>query len=299
MIEEGEVVQLLEKIMPFGDCLGATFFEITTALAFEYFKRNNVDVVVLETGLGGRLDATNVSRPMLCAITSISIDHAQILGTTREQIAYEKAGIIKPGVPVIIGPRVPRDVVRQIAEERGSALECVDGEFENFEEENRAVAACVLKRLHAFSDEALIALPPCRFEEYHVAKASVILDVAHNEDGIEKLFTRLKKRFPGQPITAIYGASKDKDVTACLRGFLDCVERVFFVAASIERRMSQEELLHAAHNSTKCVSFSSVSHAMERAIQDGGVVVVFGTFYIMAEARRFLGIIEPTDSEQI
>src|SRR5688572_26401514 len=101
-----------------------TFFEATTAIAFELFKRAGVDVAVLEVGLGGRLDATNVVSPTLTAITSIAFDHQRYLGTTLREIAREKAGIIKPGVPVVVG-MVPDDadaVIQQIARERGSEL---------------------------------------------------------------------------------------------------------------------------------------------------------------------------------
>jgi dihydrofolate synthase/folylpolyglutamate synthase len=96
----------------------ATFFELTTALAFEHFK--SADVVVLEVGLGGRLDATNIITPALSVITSIGLDHTHILGSTVEEIALEKAGIMKTGIPVVVGPRVPRVVLALKAAEVGS-----------------------------------------------------------------------------------------------------------------------------------------------------------------------------------
>jgi dihydrofolate synthase / folylpolyglutamate synthase len=123
-ITEEEVVQLLPKI--YETCkdkdIPATFFEITTMLAFQYFAMQQVDVVVLETGLGGRLDATNiVQKPALSIITSIGLEHTRILGDTIELIAIEKGGIIKKDCPVLVGPNVPHDTLRQCAKDKGAS----------------------------------------------------------------------------------------------------------------------------------------------------------------------------------
>ncbi|MEO7367910.1 MAG: Mur ligase family protein, partial [Gemmatimonadaceae bacterium] len=104
MVDEAYVVEFLEKWSPQAEAMGATFFEITTAMAFDYFARSQVDVAVIETGLGGRLDSTNVINPIASGITSISIDHTEFLGNTIESIAKEKAGIFKPNTPSVIGP---------------------------------------------------------------------------------------------------------------------------------------------------------------------------------------------------
>ena len=133
--DEDELVQLIRSVQPAvarlerditGDPLetGATYFEITTAMAFLYFVRRNVDVAVLEVGLGGRLDSTNVCHPLVSVITSISFDHTQLLGNTLAEIAAEKAGIIKPGVTVVSGVTEdePREVIERIAASRGSPL---------------------------------------------------------------------------------------------------------------------------------------------------------------------------------
>lgn len=120
-ISEEEVCELLPQIYEICEKneIPATFFEVTTALAFSFFQRRNANVVVLETGLGGRLDATNVVKhPALCAITSIGLEHTRILGDTVELIAKEKAGIMKQGTPVLVGPNVPHDVMKQCAIEK-------------------------------------------------------------------------------------------------------------------------------------------------------------------------------------
>lgn len=131
-----EFVGLLEQVMPaiqalderYAACVppepGPTYFEIVTAMAFRYFAQQKVDLAVLEVGLGGRLDSTNVCEPLVCVITSISFDHMKQLGNTLEAIAREKAGIIKPGVPVVSGvvEPGPREVIRQTCRERGCRL---------------------------------------------------------------------------------------------------------------------------------------------------------------------------------
>ncbi len=120
MISDDDLVRLAEIYLPFADSISATFFEITTAMAFKYFAENKVDFAVIETGMGGRADATNALAPFACALTSISVDHCEYLGNTIEEIAYEKAGIIKPNSPCFVSVnteevmRVVRDYSKSI-----------------------------------------------------------------------------------------------------------------------------------------------------------------------------------------
>ena len=123
-VEEGYVVDFVEKHRGFFESLHPSFFELTTAMAFDYFARRKVDVAVIEVGLGGRLDCTNIIRPDLCLITNISFDHTQFLGDTLAKIASEKAGIIKKGIPVVIGETTPetRPVFEEKARETGAPI---------------------------------------------------------------------------------------------------------------------------------------------------------------------------------
>lgn len=124
MIPEESVIEFVTKEKEFFEPLHPSFFELTTALAFKHFADNNIDIAVVETGLGGRLDCTNIITPELCVITNISFDHTQFLGDTIEKIAKEKAGIIKSGVPVVIGESVPesKEVFNKKAEEEQSPI---------------------------------------------------------------------------------------------------------------------------------------------------------------------------------
>ncbi len=127
-ISKERVVRFVEEEHAFFEPLRPSFFELTTALAFQYFAEQRVDVAVIETGLGGRLDCTNVVRPLLAVITNIGLDHTQFLGSTLEQIAGEKAGIIKDGVPCLVGEALPetRPVFERIAAERRAPLHFAD-----------------------------------------------------------------------------------------------------------------------------------------------------------------------------
>lgn len=220
MIPEQEVEKGLTFLFSLleGENTPATFFEITTLLAFRYFAQEKVDIAVIETGLGGRLDATNVIHPVLSVITSISLDHTEFLGNTIEAIAQEKGGIIKERVPVVIGPHVPLDSIHPIAREKISPCHQVRGYFKTFEEENCAIARAALESLpfqlsQQAIEEGLKKQQPCRFEVIEGA----ILDVAHNPDGISHLFDAIAHHYPDRPLRLLFGLSKSKDIEGCLK----------------------------------------------------------------------------------
>src|SRR3989338_597827 len=121
LITDGEIVKYFIRIKPY--ITTHSFFEITTAMAFLYFHEKKSDFVVMETGLGGRLDATNVVVPLISAITNVSLEHTELLGNTIEKIAYEKAGIIKENIPVVAGAKaIALKIIRKIAKERNALL---------------------------------------------------------------------------------------------------------------------------------------------------------------------------------
>lgn len=136
-ISEREVVSFVKNHKEEMVALGLSFFEMTTAMAFNHFSENNVEVAVIETGLGGRLDSTNIISPILSVITNIGLDHTALLGSTIGEIAFEKAGIIKPEVPVVVGESAPESdaVFENAAAERGSLLVYADREWEVLESE--------------------------------------------------------------------------------------------------------------------------------------------------------------------
>lgn len=287
LISEKEVEDYLPLIYDICEKgkIPATFFEVTTALAFQFFHERNVDAVVLETGLGGRLDATNVvQKPDLAVITSIGLEHTRILGDTIELIAREKAGIIKHGVPVLVGPHCPHDTIQACAVEKGASKYYVcsdvleageiqrnqseDGESLDYDIENAMIARAALKILEMsgkggkfpIAEEILSRgvghRPPCRFEEMSIPGPAtgkpikVILDVAHNPDAMAHLVKKLQATYPTmkEKTRIVVGFSADKDLKLCGSALLDYVSdasKLHLVEAAHPRAAKLEDMLEA------------------------------------------------------
>lgn len=291
MIGERDVARLLNKLFELK--IDATFFELTTFLAFLYFAEQKVDFAVIETGLGGRQDATNVINPILSVITSISLDHTEILGNTEEQVAYEKAGIIKYHSPLVVGPRAHQDIILQIARIQNSELFPVIGRFASYDQENNEIAKTALEFLGITDTaEALKVRPPCRREV--LLDGKVILDVAHNPDGLRELFRTLDKK-----MRIIFGLSKTKDITGCLAIMKEHGSHFHLVEASNGRGISVQELrsimLDQGFDEGDISIDDTIAKTIERAISGRDPVLICGTFFIMSEARKALGIVEPSD----
>lgn len=295
----------------------ATFFELATMLAFLHFASEKVDIAVLETGLGGRLDATNISKPVLSIITSISLDHTETLGTTIEAITKEKAGIIKPAIPILVGPTVQKAIIDPIAAKHGSPCFQVNGLFEDFHAENSAIAGKALERLdlpRKAIEMGIKALPPCRLETFTKADLTrlghqlplpeaVILDVAHNPDGLSQLLKAIRKRYHKHPLRFVIGLSSNKDVEGCLQAIKNEASTYHLVEGDNNRAVPKEILANALARlgigfdkllCEKSIS-AAISHATQVAGEKNELVIVCGTFFIMKGARRALGIIEPQD----
>jgi dihydrofolate synthase/folylpolyglutamate synthase len=255
------VVDFIERWTPTIERIGATFFEATTAMAFQWFADRHVDVAVIETGLGGRLDTTNVIDPLVAAVTSIGIDHVEQLGATREQIAAEKAGIFKPGRPAVIGEpdlaiatllarharevgasqvvdawrtMAPRDIV---VDENGTHFTLgiganttrvhtpLSGEHQA---SNTTVALLTLQvaggRLWPGWETASRALSAVHLPGRFHRAGHWIFDVAHNPDGARVLARTLHRVAPPRPRVAVVCVLGDKDwrgIIAALRGEVD------------------------------------------------------------------------------
>lgn len=307
MIPEERVEQILERIFQIIEIekIPATFFEITTLLAFQYFAEENIDIAVLETGLGGRLDATNITNPFLSIITSISLDHTEILGDTLEAITKEKAGIIKPGVPVIIGPNVDKNLIEEVTKNLKCPLTQIEGSFLSYNEENSAVAEKALRYFtipEKIIAEALLAIPPCRMETLHVEGKTLIMDVAHNPDGLNRLFTTIKANYPDSPLCVIFGLSKSKDVQGCLSIIQKHSNDLHAVTAENGRGIEAESLKEAcAKMNASVTAHASLAEAIETAIKSEKVIVICGTFFIMSQARKalkFSEICDPIDMNE-
>lgn len=266
-VSEDYVHQFLERWAPYAESIGATFFEITTAMAFHYFATREVSVAVIETGLGGRLDSTNVINPLVSGITSIGLDHQEYLGDTEESIAREKAGILKRGKPAVIGSlsRNARVAVYQVAESVGvtrvieaerlypvrhvtvslegtSFTMKYDGEEHRMQTglvgtaqaANTAVALAMLRAAMAPWSvnmvEAAAVLPSVKLPGRFQRVGNCILDVAHNADGIRSLVGTMELIKPVRPVVAILGVLNDKDWRSMITLLAPSVESIMLVS---------------------------------------------------------------------
>ncbi len=222
-IPKEDFAELFEEVSNIN--IHLTEFEVLTVMMFLYFKRNNVDIVILETGLGGRFDATNVIKTNLCSvITQIDLDHTERLGETKEKIAYEKAGIIKPNCPVITS--MGYEAIRDRADELNAMLifvsPFVPPEFVDalalkglHQIENLALVLTVINYLFKDIDENTIkeglkqVKNQCRFEYFK--DKNLIIDASHNPNGILALRNNLDYYFPNEKRRFVFGCLKNKD----------------------------------------------------------------------------------------
>lgn len=304
-ITEQEVVDGVERLFRLCQELKRTafFFEVTTFLAFEYFQKHCVDVAVIEAGLGGLNDTTNVVVPELSVITTIGRDHMEILGDTLDDIAYQKAGIIKPSVPVVLGSSAVRTPILLKAQQVGAALYVVEKEQGFYDNENTAIARQSLKLLQEsfeISDEAmekgLAHRPACRFER----RGNFIFDVAHNPEGIAKMLETLDEELPGVKVRCVVGFSKDKEIAPCLDLIAERAEHIYCISAPTSRAACPFKLkdLLMKRGYERCTASENVAEIVQTAAREahaaGDFLIICGTFYIMGPVFQALGI--PADT---
>ena len=343
LISEEQVVKYLNEVTAFSEAnkIPSTFFELTEGVAFRYFSEGGVDVVVLETGLGGLTDPTNViSNPALSIVTSIGLEHTEYLGDTIELIGRQKAGIIKKNCPVLVGPNVPHETIRQCAAEREAEgyYTCEDvlgpDVFKNNEKvfdydlENSRTAQAALTLLRNKKKEGVIHSnfpssllsddiiaqgiqhrPTCRFEIIKNGDNIIILDVAHNLQGMMNLVEKLEATYPGKNKRFVVGMSAEKDVLSIcniLLGVVPNPSSIHLVEAATDRAATIQTIIEAQPKLSKsnfALNDRSVTAqiklAMELAAKNNEIVVVCGSVFLMSEARQALGIEEARDSEKI
>lgn len=306
-----------------------TEFEAVTAAAFLYYKNAGCDFVVLETGLGGRFDATNViERPLASVITSVSLDHVNILGNTVSEIAYEKCGIIKNNCPVVTNSGQLPDVLKVIKEQSEvkssfltvadvSSIKVIDESIKGssifyygrnvfvpfpgkHQTENCITALTVIDLLKeqgiAISEKAVregIAKTrnPARCEVVS-DNPLVIFDGCHNEDSAKALCSVLDKHMKGKKITALMGMMADKDVDKVLMLLLPCFEQVFTVTPSNPRAITAKELAEKISRlGTKAKNFENINEAYNCALENidkNDALIVCGSLYLCSDIYNCL-----------
>ena len=308
-VPEEYVIRFVEEERAFFEPLHPSFFELTTAMAFRYFADAGVDVAVVEVGLGGRLDCTNIIRPDLCIITNISLDHVQFLGDTLAKIAGEKAGIIKPGIPVVIGEATPetRPVFAKRAEETGAPIHFAEEEavrdYPDMEFELKGLYQAKNRRT------LLAALPLLqeagyRIREEHIRNGfarvteltglmgrwqklqehpMLVCDTGHNVGGIQYIAEQLRRQTCRQ-LHIVIGMVNDKDVRGAL-ALLPHEAVYYFTQASVKRALPAEQLARLAaeaglEGEVYPDVLSAVRAAQEKSLPEDFIFVGGSTFIV-------------------
>lgn len=313
-IRPADIVRLVARIRPVAEVVGAdaafrlpTFFEFVTALALEYFREQRAEVVVWETGLGGRLDATNVVTPLVAVITSLGLEHTQYLGPTLVDIAREKCGIIKPGVPVVSAPQTPEAlaVIRETAARQQSALTVVAPPWPAYDiplvgdhqRMNCGIAVAALRASGVPVPEPALraGLSRTRWPGRFQVVGDVVLDGAHNPPAAEWLATTVRARYPERPVLLILGVLQDKDFPRMCRILAPLATRILCCPVRNERSCDPRELARQFARAHVCPDVA----AALRERRDGELAVVTGSLFLVGEALRELGVLPAEVAEEL
>lgn len=302
-ISDEDFVRIAERVRPFAEVHQLTFFETVTAIAFIYFREMKVDVAVIEVGMGGRLDATNIVQPLASVITSIGYDHVEHLGDSLSKIASEKAGIIKPVIPVFTGnlPVEAERVISQIAQEKGSQVILCKSDVPGYLNRNADLAV----RTSVFALEKLnIAIQGDkiqsgiqnmpensglngRFQRFSKDGREIILDAAHNPDGTEALVEIYRFFFGDQKPELIFGCVAGKDAPAMLANLRSLTDSVKITVPSLNRGNTTELLARQAKEAGFSVDeFDTFSLAFKTAFSEKKrePLIICGSLYLLGEA---------------
>ena len=332
MIPKDFAIDFVEKIKTFAEEINPSFFELTFVMALEYFAQQKVDIAIIETGLGGRLDSTNVITPELAIITNIGFDHIDILGDTIAKIAGEKAGIIKHDVPVVIGETTPetKSIFQQAAKEKNAPIfyaeenykiihSGADGEklvaqifdinkktetkysldlIGLYQLKNLLTVLTTIDRLKnkfLLKEESIkkglshvkdISGLHGRWEIIH-RKPLIVLDVAHNVDGIRQLVNQINNSL-FQKLHIVFGMVKDKEIEKVLE-LLPKNATYYFTKAQIPRALPENDLLERAQKfNLKGSSYDEVNKALKAAMDkayEEDMIIVCGSVFVVGEVN--------------
>lgn len=334
-IPDDKLIMYVEQLKPFVEEMdkdeslaGITEFEIITALAFRYFADEHVDVALIEVGLGGLLDSTNVIQPVATAITTIGMDHMDILGDTLEKIAAQKAGIIKPNTPLVTGKIADEAlaVIAQTAQKNQAQhyqygidyqVEILENERFNYKDDeihllnlekallglhqiDNAALAVKLTMVYAqkvglsLSEEAIRkglkrTFWPARMEEISRAPLT-LLDGAHNVHAMQRLLENLKNEFSGRKITILFSALVTKDITEMIK-MLQTVDNSELILTTFDypKALKLEEFTYLEkENVALAEDWKSTYSALKANLQKDDVLLMTGSLYFMSQIRAYI-----------
>jgi dihydrofolate synthase / folylpolyglutamate synthase len=333
MCDEDFVIDFVERIKPAIKEIQPSFFEITVVMAFEFFVQQKVDIAIIEVGLGGRLDSTNVITPELSVITNIGWDHMNLLGNTLEEIAFEKAGIIKENIPVVIGEKKEETakVFRDIASQKHAPIFFAEENFtvKGYQLLNDSIQISVTDQTSSIKDyrldlagiyqtknilsvlQVVELLKEWNLSQQHIQTALkkvkqltglhgrwevihkaplVVLEVAHNKDGIDQMLQHLQN-IQFNNLRIVIGVVKDKDVEAFLK-LLPKGASYYFTQAHIPRALDAQTLQQKALAfSLNGDYYSDVNTAIQQALSNSAkddLIMVCGSIFLVAEVIKEL-----------
>lgn len=311
LIPEDEVISFCEIVQEEDFNFEPSFFEITFAMALKYFIKTSCDICVIETGLGGRLDATNLITPILSVITNISLDHTDLLGDTLPKIAYEKAGIIKPNIPIVIGEFHPEtiNVFKEKAMKSNAKIHLAFEEFEltetdNYKVINERTVKCCIKQLNnlgfTISNKHIVdGLNNILKNRNFIGRFQIIqqnpqtiIDVSHNEAGLRKTFELLNKIKKGN-LHIIFGASSDKNLESIFPLFpIDAF--YYFTVFTSNRSCSKEELIKKSRNTNlNILFFDSIIEVLKQtksSVNKEDTLLITGSFFLISDYINFFSL---------
>ena len=307
-ITDEEIVDYFIRLKP--HIKNQSFFEITTAIALLHFKEKNVDFAVLEVGLGGRLDATNIITPLVSVITNVGLEHTELLGKKIEKIAFEKGGIIKQNVPVVTGVKGKAlTVIKKISKERNAQLflakkhpgvkfKYLNGEFQQQNKDIALTAIDVLKKYHDIKISEKLVVEGIKKTKWpgrlHFISGNILADCAHNPSGFDVLLRELKaikKQKNIKNFIFIVGTQNDKDRLTMLNIMTPLISAIIFTKSKNEKATEPQELLrtfneinHNASIKTKIIKNPKRALAYAKKISGKkDLVVAAGSIYMIGE----------------
>jgi dihydrofolate synthase/folylpolyglutamate synthase len=330
MISQKFVIDFVKKIKTLSEEINPSFFELTFVMAIEYFVQQEVDMAIIETGLGGRLDSTNVITPETSVITNIGFDHMDILGDTIEKIAVEKAGIIKQNIPVVIGEITTstKNIFEQIAKEKKASIFFAEDEFKiisitsdnetlqiellhNSNEQTKKYTLDLIGLYQAKNLKTALTTIDILKDKYYLEERNIsyalshvkdltglhgrweiihknpliVLDVAHNVDGIQQLINQIN-RSSYKNLHLVFGMVKDKEIEKVLE-LLPKQAMYYFTKAQIARALPENELLEKAKKyNLNGDSFVEVNQALKAAMDKASkedMIIVCGSVFVVGE----------------
>jgi dihydrofolate synthase/folylpolyglutamate synthase len=325
-ISENDWLSVYNDLHTIIDKLELSFFEAATLMAFELFKRHQVEWAIFETGLGGRLDATNIISPQVSVITGIAMDHTDYLGSTLIAIAHEKLGIVKKGIPLVfaknrdhainaLAERVCNELHATItmcsSDDALNVLETGDGTVIDWNGNQYVIplrglhqvknAVTALNALHCagFTDYELLrrglqnTFIPGRFHIVDYKQKRLIFDVGHNPDAASVVADAIKRRFSDIPVVFIIGVMKDKDYSGIIAQLMPCAAHIIFTKPDIGRAAETQKLMEAVPEMYRgwCSVTDTVRNAFKSACErQESIICITGSFYTVGEAYCAAGI---------